>query len=158
MKHTTYFNTFLKDHVNLNDYRLGQLEGRVDAVYAALAADPVPVQGLLDRQRNDRQGSAHSLERHSLRHGSLGPAPDRRPLLQVEPFGATYSDQLPCDGGEVGLRNRELPNSPAHGTEAPPVETSHRAGDPRPPTRCAGEAKINLWRQHERVVLCQQHR
>jgi hypothetical protein len=49
MKHTTYFNTFLKDHVNLNDYRLGQLKGRVDAVYAALAADPVLGPLVLDK-------------------------------------------------------------------------------------------------------------
>lgn len=41
MKHTTYFNDFLKDHVNLNATRLALLEARVGSVYNALAADPV---------------------------------------------------------------------------------------------------------------------
>lgn len=40
MKHTTYFNTFLRDHVNLNATRLALLEARVGSVYNALAADP----------------------------------------------------------------------------------------------------------------------
>ncbi len=41
MKHTTYFNTFLKDAVNINDTRLAELRTRVDAVYSALKSDAV---------------------------------------------------------------------------------------------------------------------
>jgi hypothetical protein len=41
MKHTTYFNNFLNDHVNLDATRLALLEARVGSVYNALAADPV---------------------------------------------------------------------------------------------------------------------
>lgn len=41
MKHTTYYNNFLSDHVNLKATRLALLEGRVGSVYNALAADPV---------------------------------------------------------------------------------------------------------------------
>lgn len=40
MQHADYFKTFLTDEVNLNQSRLDKLESRVDAVYAALVADP----------------------------------------------------------------------------------------------------------------------
>jgi hypothetical protein len=40
VRHTNYFNNFLKDTVNLSQFRLDTLEGRVDSIYAALKADP----------------------------------------------------------------------------------------------------------------------
>lgn len=40
MQHADYFKTFLIDEVNLNQSRIDKLESRVDAVYAALVADP----------------------------------------------------------------------------------------------------------------------
>lgn len=40
MKHTTYFDNFLKNTVNLSQFKLDVLEGRVEAIYAALKADP----------------------------------------------------------------------------------------------------------------------
>nr|WP_042190391.1 nucleotidyltransferase [Kibdelosporangium sp. MJ126-NF4]CEL19304.1 hypothetical protein [Kibdelosporangium sp. MJ126-NF4]CTQ94897.1 hypothetical protein [Kibdelosporangium sp. MJ126-NF4] len=40
MRHTNYFNNFLKNTVNLSQPRLDTLEGRVDSIYAALKADP----------------------------------------------------------------------------------------------------------------------
>lgn len=39
MEHADYFNTFLKDEVNLDDTRLDTLEQRVEAVYKALKGD-----------------------------------------------------------------------------------------------------------------------
>ncbi len=39
MQHAEYFNTFLKDAVNIDDTRLNKLKLRVDAVYKALQAD-----------------------------------------------------------------------------------------------------------------------
>ena len=40
MRHTNYFNNFLKDTVNLSQFRLDTLEARVESIYAALKADP----------------------------------------------------------------------------------------------------------------------
>ncbi|WP_204299616.1 SMODS domain-containing nucleotidyltransferase [Actinoplanes campanulatus] len=40
MKHTDYFNNFLKNTVNLSQFNLDTLAGRVDSIYAALKADP----------------------------------------------------------------------------------------------------------------------
>jgi hypothetical protein len=40
MKHTDYFNNFLTNTVNLSQFNLDILAGRVDAIYAALKADP----------------------------------------------------------------------------------------------------------------------
>jgi hypothetical protein len=40
MKHVGYFNTFLRDSVNLSQWRLDLLEERVEAIYAALKDDP----------------------------------------------------------------------------------------------------------------------
>ncbi|WP_239311386.1 cyclic GMP-AMP synthase DncV-like nucleotidyltransferase [Frankia sp. Cj3] len=40
MKHTDYFDNFLKNTVNLSQFNLNVLAGRVDAIYAALKADP----------------------------------------------------------------------------------------------------------------------
>ncbi|WP_045876713.1 cyclic GMP-AMP synthase DncV-like nucleotidyltransferase [Pseudofrankia sp. DC12] len=40
MKHTDYFNNFLKNTVNLSQFNLDVLAGRVDAIYTALEADP----------------------------------------------------------------------------------------------------------------------
>lgn len=39
MEHASYFSSFLKDEVNLNQSRLDKLGSRVDAVYKALCAD-----------------------------------------------------------------------------------------------------------------------
>ncbi|CUU58770.1 hypothetical protein Ga0074812_12213 [Parafrankia irregularis] len=40
MKHTDYFNSFLKNTVNLSQPKLDLLAARVDAIYTALSADP----------------------------------------------------------------------------------------------------------------------
>lgn len=40
MKHTDYFNNFLTNTVNLSQFNLDILASRVDAIYAALKADP----------------------------------------------------------------------------------------------------------------------
>jgi len=39
MQHATYFEEFLRDHVNLNQSRIDVLEERVEAVYSALCSD-----------------------------------------------------------------------------------------------------------------------
>jgi hypothetical protein len=41
MKHTSYFDNFMKNVVNLSQFRLDVLEGRVESIYNALKADPV---------------------------------------------------------------------------------------------------------------------
>lgn len=40
MKHTDYFNNFMKNTVNLSQFNLDLLADRVDAIFAALKADP----------------------------------------------------------------------------------------------------------------------
>jgi hypothetical protein len=40
MRHTTTFDNFLKNTVNLSQFRLDTLEGRAESIYAALKADP----------------------------------------------------------------------------------------------------------------------
>ena len=40
MKHADYFSNFLKNTVNLSQFNLDLLADRVDAIYAALKADP----------------------------------------------------------------------------------------------------------------------
>ncbi|MGH3648478.1 MAG: SMODS domain-containing nucleotidyltransferase, partial [Micromonosporaceae bacterium] len=40
MKHTDYFDNFLKNTVNLSQFNLDTLEGRVESIYGALKADP----------------------------------------------------------------------------------------------------------------------
>ncbi|KLL09644.1 SMODS domain-containing nucleotidyltransferase [Protofrankia coriariae] len=40
MRHTDYFDSFMKNTVNLSQYNLDLLASRVDAIYAALKADP----------------------------------------------------------------------------------------------------------------------
>lgn len=40
MRHVSYFDNFLKNTVNLSQFRLDTLEGRVESIYAALKADP----------------------------------------------------------------------------------------------------------------------
>lgn len=41
MQHVDYFNVFLRDTVNLSEFKLDLLSDRVDSVYKALKADPV---------------------------------------------------------------------------------------------------------------------
>ncbi|MGH3716505.1 MAG: SMODS domain-containing nucleotidyltransferase, partial [Micromonosporaceae bacterium] len=40
MKHIDYFDNFLKNTVNLSQFNLDTLEGRVESIYGALKADP----------------------------------------------------------------------------------------------------------------------
>jgi hypothetical protein len=54
MKQSTYFATFLDDHVNLNPTRLNMLQPRVEAIFGVLQRDDVVGQLVLDWQR---QGS-----------------------------------------------------------------------------------------------------
>jgi hypothetical protein len=41
VRHTAYFDNFLKTTVNLSQFKLDTLESRVESIYAALQADPV---------------------------------------------------------------------------------------------------------------------
>ena len=40
MRHTSTFDSFMKNTVNLSQFRLDTLEGRAESIYTALKADP----------------------------------------------------------------------------------------------------------------------